>query len=74
MPQANPMQIPSNQVGRYPGNLPGATPKPKLRGRFPKFLRSRHYHYHHILDRAIGDLEEVIRARKAPPSPVLMTR
>ena len=133
MPQANPMQVPSNQIGRYPDHSPGAAPKPKLLDRLCEALRSRHYSrrteqtychwvkrfiyfhnvrhpaemaepeinaylthlavkekvsastqnqalsallflYRYVLDRKIGDLGEVIRARKPSRIPVVMTR
>ena len=133
MPEANPIPVPSNPVGPYPGHAPGATSKPKLLDRLREALRSRHYSrrteqtychwvkrfiyfhnvrhpaqmaepeinaylthlavkdkvsastqnqalsallflYRYVLGRKVGDLGEVIRARKPTRIPVVMTR
>jgi site-specific recombinase XerD len=133
MPEANSIPVPSNPVGPYPGQAPGASQKPKLLDRLREALRSRHYSrrteqtychwvkrfiffhnmrhpaemaepeinaylthlavkekvsastqnqalsallflYRHVLDRKVGDLGEVIRARKPHHVPVVMTR
>jgi len=133
MPEANSIQFPSTQVGRYPGHAREAVAKPKLLDRLREALCSRHYSrrteqtychwvkrfiffhnkrhpgemaepeinaylthlavkekvsastqnqalsallflYRYVLDRKIGDLGEVIRARKPKRIPVVMTR
>jgi len=42
MPEANPIPVPSNAVGPYPGHDRGANQKPKLLDRLREALRSRH--------------------------------
>ena len=133
MPEANPIPVPSTQIGRYPGHAREAVAKPKLLDRLREALCSRHYSrrteqtychwvkrfiffhnkrhpgemaepeinaylthlavkekvsastqnqalsallflYRYVLDRKIGDLGEVIRARKPKRIPVVMTR
>ena len=50
MPEANSIQFPSTQVGRYPGHAPGATTKPKLLDRLRDALRSCRSFATHLLE------------------------
>jgi len=43
MPVANPILVPLNPIGRYPGHAPAANAKPKLLDRLREAMRSRHY-------------------------------
>jgi integrase len=45
MPEANPIPVPSNPIGRYPGHVPAATAKPKLPGCLREALRSRRHSF-----------------------------
>jgi integrase len=49
-------------------------PKPKLLDQVREALLARHFLYRHIIGREVGDLGEVIRARKPARLPVVMTR
>jgi len=74
--------IPARQnppdLRRYPSS--SAPQQPKLLDRLREALRSRHYSrrteqcYRHVLGREVGDLGDVIRARRPHHLPVVMTR
>ena len=47
MPEANSKQFPSNQFGRYPGQAPAASAKPKLLDRLREAIRSTYSFANH---------------------------